>query len=121
MRWPFTYGSFGSWTSCGAISVCELLREPTLRAASVLARPRNRDEVGAEAIGEVGEGSEKAGCEGDRLAERSEVCDMERSPMGIVMLLMFVFEVRGFHSALKLFGRDGSSGGMSSGAGRGLP
>jgi hypothetical protein len=48
------------------MSVCELLREPVVSAARVLARPRKNgeEEAGAE-IGDVGEGSEKAGCDGE--------------------------------------------------------
>lgn len=93
-----------------------------MSAASVFARPRKNgdDDVGAD-MGEVGEGSEKAGCDGDRLAERSEFCDMEREVMGTVRLLMLAFWSRGFHSALRLFDRGGSSGGISSAAGRGRP
>jgi len=41
--------------------------------------------------------------------------------MGTVRLLIFELEVRGFHSVLRVFGRGGSSSGISSGAGRGLP
>jgi hypothetical protein len=55
------------------MSVWEVFREPVANEASVFARPRKNgvdDELAA--IGEVGEGREKAGCEGDRLAERSE-------------------------------------------------
>ncbi len=85
MRWPLTYGSFGSSISCGIISVCELLREPVVRAASVFALPRKKgDDDGDAAIGEVGEGSEKAGCDGDRFIDRSEFCDMDREEMGTV-------------------------------------
>lgn len=104
------------------MSVCEALREPEVSAARVLARPRKNgvDEVEL-AIGDVGEGNEKAGCEAVRFAERSEACDMVRPPIGTVKLLMFWFELRGFHSVLRLFGRGGSSSGISSGAGRGLP
>jgi len=71
------------------MSVCELLREPVVSAARVFARPRKKgdEEEGAD-MGDVGDGSEKAGCDGDRFVERSEVCDMERPPMGIVRLLM---------------------------------
>lgn len=71
-------------------------------------------------MGDVGDGSEKAGCDAVRFAERSEVCDMVRPPIGTVRLFMFWFELRGFHSVLRLFGRGGSSSGISSGAGRGL-
>jgi hypothetical protein len=70
-------------------------------------------------MGELGEGSEKAGCEGERFIDRSEFCEREREVMGTVRLLMFVFEARGFHSALRLLERGGSSGGISSGAGSG--
>jgi hypothetical protein len=68
------------------------------RPASVLALPRKKgvdDEFWA--MGDVGEGREKAGCEGDRLPDRSEFWDMERASMGTVRLLMEGSEVRGFH------------------------
>ena len=93
-----------------------------MSAARVLARPRkNGVEEDELESGEVGEGSEKAGCDAVRFAERSEACDMVRPPIGTVKLLMFWFELRGFHSVLRLFGRGDSSSGTSSGAGRGLP
>lgn len=105
------------------MSVWEALREPVASEASVFARPRkNGDDDELEAIGEVGEGSEKAGCDGDRLVERSEFWDMLRDPIGTVRLLRFGSELRGFHAGLRwLLGRGGSSGGISSGAGRGRP
>jgi len=47
---------------------------------------------------------------------------MLRDPIGTVRLLRFDSELRGFHAGLRwLLGRDGSSGGMSSGAGSGRP
>lgn len=49
------------------------------------------------AIGDVGEGREKAGCDGERVPERSEFCDMLRAPMGTVRLLMLESDERGFH------------------------
>lgn len=52
----------------------EAFREPVASEARVLARPRkNGDDDELVAMGDVGEGSENAGCEGDRLLERSEV------------------------------------------------
>lgn len=61
-----------------------------MSAASVLALPRkNVVEEGELAIGDVGEGREKAGCEAVRFAERSDACDKVRPPIGIVRLLMF--------------------------------
>jgi hypothetical protein len=105
------------------MSVCEALREPEASEARVLARPRKNgvdDEL--EAMGEVGDGSEKAGCDGERLLERSEFCDMLRDPIGTVRLLRFGSELRGFHDGLRwLVGRGDSSGGMSSAAGSGRP
>ena len=87
-----------------------------------MARPRKKgDDDGDVAIGEVGEGREKAGCDGDRLADLSEFWERDRDEMGTVTLLMLELELRGFQSALRLFERDGSSGGISSGAGRGRP
>jgi hypothetical protein len=93
------------------------------REARVFARPRkNGDEEELLAMGEVGEGSEKAGCDGDKLLDLSEFCDMEREPIGRVRLLRFGSELRGFQDTLRcLLGRGGSSGGISSGAGRGRP
>lgn len=74
------------------------------------------------AIGEVGEGREKAGCDGESAPDRSEFWDMERAPMGTVRLLTFESEERGFHCGLRWFtGRGGPSGGISSGAGSGRP
>lgn len=74
------------------------------------------------AIGEAGDGRENAGCEGERVPERSEFCDMVRAPMGTVRLLRAESEERGFHAGLRWFvGRGGSSGGISSGAGSGRP
>lgn len=98
-RWPFTYGSFGSWSSCGAISVCEALREPVAREARVFARPRKN---GVEdEMGEAGEGREKVGCDGDRFPDRSELADMDREPIGTVKLFKFGSELRGFHAGLR--------------------
>lgn len=54
------------------MSACDALREPVAREASVLARPRKKgDEVELFAIGDVGEGRENVGCEGDRPPARS--------------------------------------------------
>jgi hypothetical protein len=120
MRWPLTERSFGRCNSCGVISVCELLRDPVVRAASVFARPREKGDKDEGAVmGEVEEGSEKAGCDGERCAERSEACERDRDPMGTVRLLRLVFELRGFHSALRWPDGWDSSGGISSGAGSG--
>jgi hypothetical protein len=122
MRWPFTYISFGSCISCGTMSVCELFRDDVVRAASVLARPRKKgDDEGEAAMGEVGDGSEKAGCDGERFMDRSEFDDMDRDVMGTVRLLMLVPEARGFHAGLRFVDREGSSGGTSSGAGSARP
>jgi hypothetical protein len=49
----------------------------------------------------VGEGSEKAGWDGDRLLERSEFWDMLRDPIGTVSLLRLGSELRGFHAGLR--------------------
>jgi hypothetical protein len=119
MRCPLTYGSLGKFSSWGATSVCEVFREPVASEARVLARPRkNGEDDELEAIGDVGEGRESAGCAGDRLVERSEFWDMLREPIGTVSFLRFGSELRGFHAGLRwLLGRGGSSGGMSSGAG----
>lgn len=104
------------------MSVWEVLRDPVARDARVLARLRkNGDEDEWLAIGDVGEGNEKAGWDAERLLERSEVWDMDREPMGTVSLFRLGSELRGFHARLRLLGRDGSSGGISSGAGSGRP
>ncbi len=70
---PLTHGSFGSCISCGVMSVCEPLLLDVLRAARALARPLKKGVV--EEGGEAMDGREelKAGCEGERLAEVSEV------------------------------------------------
>lgn len=73
------------------------------------------------AIGDVGEGRENAGWEGERLADRSELEDGERDVIGTVRFFMFELEDFGFQSGPKLFERGGSSGGISSGAGSGNP
>ena len=71
-RWPLTYGSLGSCTSCGAMSACDALREPVAREARVLARPRKKgEEEELLFIGDVDEGREKVGCEGDKPPARS--------------------------------------------------
>lgn len=78
------------------------MREPLAREASVFARPRKKGD-GEDvfcvfcAIGDVGEGREKAGCDGERVPERSEFCDMLRAPIGTVRLLMLESDERGFH------------------------
>lgn len=88
-----------------------------------MARPRKKgDEDELFVIGEAGEGSEKVGCDGDRVEERSEFCDMERELIGTVSLLRLGSELRGPHAGLRWsVARDGSSGGISSAAGRGKP
>jgi len=122
-RWPLTYGSLGSCISRGAISVCEALREPVASDASVFARPRKNgveDEVCS--IGDVGEGREKVGCDGERPPVRSGSWDMDREPMGTVSLFRFGSEPRGFHAVLRwAFALGGSSGGIASAAGSGRP
>lgn len=50
-----------------------------------MARPRkNGEEELLFVMGEVGDGREKVGCEGDKVEERSEFWDMERLPIGTV-------------------------------------
>lgn len=122
-RWPLTYGSLGSCTSWGAMSACDALREPVAREARVLARLRKKGEEGDWLdIGDVGEGREEPGCEGDRPLPRSGSWDMDREPMGTVSWFRFGSELRGFHTGLRLlFGRGGSWGGMASAAGSGRP
>jgi hypothetical protein len=84
------------------MSLCDALREPEASEARVLARPRkNGVEDELLAMGDVGDGSEKAGCEGDRVLDRSEFCDMLRDAMGTVRLLRFGSELRGFHAGLR--------------------
>lgn len=121
-RWPLTYGSAGRVSSCGPISVCEVLREPVAREARVFARPRKNGVNGELAeSGEVGEGSENVGCDGDR-CDWSEFWDMEREPIGTVSEFKLGSELRGFHAGLRwLAGRRGDSGGISSAAGSGRP
>ena len=69
IRCPLTYGSSGNLTSLGVRSP-ELLFLLVKEAASVLARPRKRgfDELS----GEVGDGAENAGCDGERVEETSD-------------------------------------------------
>jgi hypothetical protein len=115
-RCPLTYGSFGSCISCGVRSCWELFRDVLVRAAKVFARPRKKgdeDEDCGKLIGDVGDGREKAGCEGERF-EFSELKDGDREEMGTVRRLMFMSDERGLASF-------GSSGGVSSGGGMGSP
>lgn len=72
-------------------------------------------------MGDVGGGSEKAGCDGERFIDRSDCCDIDREDMGTVRWFMFPLELRGFHSVPRLVRRGGSSGGISSGGGSGRP
>lgn len=84
--WPLMLGSFGSCTSCGVISACELFREDVVSAANVFARPRKKGEdaeAGGDPIGEDGDGREKAGCVGERF-EWSELYEGDREEMGTV-------------------------------------
>ena len=58
------------------MSFWELFFEDVVNEARVLARPRKRAEADCgEASGEVGEGKENAGCEGDRFEDESELYD----------------------------------------------
>jgi len=66
------------------MSVCELFLADVVSEASVFARLRKKGEEGELAMGEVGGGSEKAGCEGERLADLSDCADMERDVIGTV-------------------------------------
>lgn len=77
MACPLTKGSLGSWTSRGTISVCEGFLEEIVSEANVFDRGRKGEEDGAggEVAGDVGEGSENAGCDGERVAEVSEAFD----------------------------------------------
>jgi len=73
---PFTKGSFGRCISRGVISAAEGVLEEVVSEANVLDRGRNGDEDGGEeAIGEVGEEPENAGCKGESVAEVSDAAD----------------------------------------------
>jgi hypothetical protein len=62
-----------------------LFLEDVVRAANVLARPRKNGEDDVEAaIGELGEGSEKAGCDGERFIDLSELDDCDLEVIGTV-------------------------------------
>ena len=96
--------------------------EDVVKAANVFARPlKNGDEDGDAPIGEGGEGRENAGCDGERFVDISELDDGDLEVIGNVRLLIFEFDDRGFQSVLRLFARDGSSGGISSAGGIGRP
>jgi len=84
-------------------------------AAKVFARPRKNGgvpEFGGDPNGDVGDGRENAGCDGDKF-EWSEWYEGDREEMGTVRWLMFVSEDLGLCSS--------ASGGDSSGAGMGRP
>jgi hypothetical protein len=62
--------------------------EDVVRDARVLDRGRKGDEdcEGEAVDGEAGEAPEKAGCEGDRVADVSDAAEWERPDMGTVKL-----------------------------------
>ena len=57
------------------MSFCEVFLDELDKEASVLERPRKRGRPDEDPIGDEGEGSEKAGWEGDRCEETSELYD----------------------------------------------
>jgi hypothetical protein len=107
---PFTYGSTGSCTSCGAGSDCELFREPDASDASVLARERNNGEGDPK-------GSDcdpKAGWEGDRL-EVSELKEDSLEACGTERVLTLEVDDFGLVSTAvigRIWGGPGSAGGI---------
>jgi hypothetical protein len=86
MAWPLTYGSTGSCISRGTSSCVVEFLEEVVRDARVLDRGRNGDEDcdGEASGGEAGDAPEKAGCEGDRVADASEAAEWERPDIGTV-------------------------------------
>jgi hypothetical protein len=86
-----TLGSTGSCISRGTNSDDEGFLEEVVRDARVLDRGRKGDEdcEGEAGRGEAGELPEKAGCEGDRVAEVSDAAEWERPDMGTVKLWRF--------------------------------
>ena len=56
------------------MSCCELLLEDVVSDANVFDRPRNSGELD-EPSGDVGDGRENVGWEGDTLADESELYD----------------------------------------------
>jgi hypothetical protein len=67
--------------------------EEVVREANVLDRGRKGDEDGGEdAIGEVGEEGENAGCEPERVAEVSDAADCDLDEIGTMRFCMFEFE-----------------------------
>ena len=93
--------------------------EDVVNAANVFARPLKNGEEDGD--GEVSEGRENAGCDGERFVDLSELDDSDLEVIGNVRLLIFEFDDRAFQSALRLFARGGSSGGISSAGGIGRP
>ena len=72
---PLTNGSLGSWISRGTISVDGEFLEEVVNEASVFDRGRKGDEDCVADVGELGEGRENAGCDGERVAEVSDAAD----------------------------------------------
>lgn len=79
--------------------------------ARVLARLLKNGDDGEPAIGEVGGGSEKAGCEGERFDDRSDCADMDRDVIGTVRWLMLRLDERGLSAGFAA-GVSGDEGGI---------
>jgi hypothetical protein len=89
--WPLTYGSTGSFISRGTNSEDVGFLEDVVRDARVFDRGRKGDEdcAGEAGGGEDVDAPEKAGWEGDKVAEVSDAADWERPEIGTVRFWRF--------------------------------
>jgi hypothetical protein len=77
------------------MSLCELFLEEVVKDARVLARVRNKGVFGEfEVSGEVGEGSENVGFDGEGFEEASELKDCDRELIGTVRSLRPLLGIR---------------------------
>ena len=92
--------------------------EEVVSDAKVFDRGRKGDVEWAADVGELGEGSENPGCEGDIVAEVSDAADCDRPEIGTIRFWMFWVEACGESGESGLVH---SSCGISSAAGMGRP
>lgn len=96
--------------------MAEVFFEEVVREAKVLDLGRKGD-VDCAAAGEVGEGTEKAGCDGERVPETSEEAESDLPPMGTMRLCILLDGLAGSAETTPA----NPSGGISSAAGMGSP
>jgi hypothetical protein len=93
--------------------------EEVVREARVLDLGRNGEELCTTGgAGEVGDGTENAGCEGERVVEVSEEADSDLPAIGTIRFCKLGFEA--FSGSVDK-ARMRPSGGISSAAGIGIP